>query len=352
MPKLESKHIPRIYILLRKQIHSTVVLVKLKPRCIFNIPMQSRGPGEKGINAPGGMSFIFVSLNLSGLNFEGSGKFVLSWIYCDFNKTGWKGSTSSFKAWWSLFNPHVWIAVCTSVCMTAFTLHLTLSRRRRSSTYHFTDYLFITIRGVLRQDGLIRNKLLVLCSCIALIYTSLYENAITSELIAPDKTILVNSFKDLIDLGYKLIIGAGDQEIEDYYNHNNKLYNSKYHARDYIYQHTAAAFLSEMGNYHSEVANSSLRYWPPCFETHTYCESMSRYISILSENKSCFLAKTKNDFYFDLMLGQTYFDDEISKTALRFNSFGLVKFWRELSYIVTEQLILMINCGCGFGWCD
>jgi len=34
------------------------------------------------------------------------------------------------------------------------------------------------------------------------------------------------------------------------------------------------------------------------------------------------------------MLGQSYFDDEISKTADRFNSFGLVQLWRELSYII------------------
>jgi len=53
---------------------------------IFNIPMQFRGPVEKGINAPGGISFTFVSLNLSGSNFEGSGKY-LGFIFISSSET-------------------------------------------------------------------------------------------------------------------------------------------------------------------------------------------------------------------------------------------------------------------------
>jgi len=37
--------------------------------------MQFQGPVEKGMYEPGGMSFAFVSLNLSGSNFKGSGKY-------------------------------------------------------------------------------------------------------------------------------------------------------------------------------------------------------------------------------------------------------------------------------------
>jgi len=37
--------------------------------------MQFREPVEKRMYAPGGMSFAFVSLNLSGSNFNGSGKY-------------------------------------------------------------------------------------------------------------------------------------------------------------------------------------------------------------------------------------------------------------------------------------
>jgi len=104
------------------------------------------------------------------------------------------------------------------------------------------DFVFVTLRGTLRQDGQIRHKLLVLCSVITLIYTSLYENTITSELIAPLKPSGVDSYKDLLR---KFIINIHDKEIEKYDERSCDILDSS--ACGFILQKRAALFKSKLG---------------------------------------------------------------------------------------------------------
>jgi len=58
----------------------------------------------------------------------------------------------------------------------------------------------------LSLDGFKRETLPILCSIIALIYTFLYENTITSELICPTPPQILNDYVSVIEEGYDVLV--------------------------------------------------------------------------------------------------------------------------------------------------
>jgi len=243
-----------------------------------------------------------------------------------------------FKAWWSPFKLEVWIHVGLSIFITSLVLsfsyalrnHLVQNKRFSMSANDCFNFFFLSLRGVLRQVCSSKEFLLILSSTIAIIYTSLYENTITIELIAPDAPIVDSSYKSLIQRGYYIIISVEDQAIVDYQN-SSHVFTAHSSALNYVLNKRRALFVTEMTygdmkrNLYEKLCAVFLSY------NQKYRELVYLQVNRIVPKLDCFVAQETTDFQFSLFMAYTSFNDEVSKVTNNLKKFGLVQFWNDLS---------------------
>jgi hypothetical protein len=126
---------------------------------------------------------------------------------------------------------------------------------------HWSDRIFETVRFVLRQDET-QSFFLVTCGFFMLIFTCLYENIITSQLIVPDEVRRYRTFEELTDDGFSIIVLSDskllverkltdsiDETISEHFLANGKSRDEFYQRVQFEFQAASFdAFLMDVGN--------------------------------------------------------------------------------------------------------
>jgi hypothetical protein len=192
-------------------------------------------------------------------------------IYCDFNPP--QTSKVSFRAWWAAYRWNVWAVLLTGL----FGLSIVLAyyKLRANITYNglpvrkilhiflqsWSDRWLEIIRFILRQDDN-QTWFLITCAYFMLIFTSLYENIITSQLIVPDEVQRYKTIDELTDDGYSILIlcdlslllerkltDSVNQTIAEHFLKNGKSKNDFYEGVKFEFQEASSdAFLTQVGN--------------------------------------------------------------------------------------------------------
>jgi hypothetical protein len=192
-------------------------------------------------------------------------------IYCDFNPP--QTSKASFRACWAPYRWNVWAILLTgllglSIVLAFYKLcekiiYNGLSMRKKSLIFlqSWSDRWLEIIRFILRQDDN-QSWFLITCAYFMLIFTSLYENIITSQLIVPDEVQRYKTIDELTDDGYSIIIlcdrslmlerkltDSVNQTIAEHFLKNRKSKNNFYEGVKFEYQEASSdAFLPQVGN--------------------------------------------------------------------------------------------------------
>jgi hypothetical protein len=192
-------------------------------------------------------------------------------IYCDFNPP--QTSKVSFRAWWAPYRWNVWAVLLTGLLGLSIVLAYNKlwasiryngwSIRKKSLIFlqSWADRLLEIIRFILRQDDN-QSWFLITCSYFMLIFTSLYENIITSQLIVPEEVQRYKTIDELTDDGYSIIILADDewmlerklpdsvnQTIVEHFLKNGKSKNDFYEGVKFEFHEASSdAFLTQVGN--------------------------------------------------------------------------------------------------------
>jgi hypothetical protein len=192
-------------------------------------------------------------------------------IYCDLYPT--QSTKVSFRAWWAPYRWQVWGVFFLSlfVLSTVFA-YFTLSVQRRLDQpsirnimlpflRSWSDRWLGILRFVLRQDET-QSLFLITCSYFMLIFTCLYENIITSQLIVPDETERYGSIDELAEDGYSIIIlcdrafmlerklpNSVNQTIAEHFLRNEKSRDDFYQGVKFEFQEASSdSFLMDVGN--------------------------------------------------------------------------------------------------------
>jgi hypothetical protein len=135
--------------------------------------------------------------------------------YCDFSPP--RTSKASFRAWWAPYQMGVWAILlieffALSIVLAYFRMCVEsrsdlMSKKIRVLTFlrSWSDMWLEIIRFLLRQDDTL-SLFLLTCSYLMLIFTCLYENIITAQLIVPDEVQQYRTIDELTDDGYTIII--------------------------------------------------------------------------------------------------------------------------------------------------
>jgi hypothetical protein len=192
-------------------------------------------------------------------------------IYCDFNPP--QTSKVSFRAWWAPYRWNVWAILLTGL----FGLSIVLAYYKLCANIKYnglpvrkilliflqswSDKWLEIIRFILRQDDN-QSWFLITCAYFMLIFTSLYENIITSQLIVPDEVQPYETMDELTDDGYSIIILCDDglmlerkltdsvnQTIAEHFLKNGKSKNDFYEGVKFEFQEASSdAFVTQVGN--------------------------------------------------------------------------------------------------------
>jgi hypothetical protein len=191
-------------------------------------------------------------------------------IYCDFNPP--QTSKVSFRAWWAAYRWNVWAILLTGL----FGLSIVLAYYKLCANIRYnglairkilliflqswSDRLLEIIRFILRQDDN-QSWYFITCAYFMLIFTSLYENIITSQLIVPDEVQRYKTIDELTDDGYSILIlcdlslllerkltDSVNQTIAEHFLKNGKSKNDFYEGVKFEYQEPTDAFLTQVGN--------------------------------------------------------------------------------------------------------
>jgi hypothetical protein len=192
-------------------------------------------------------------------------------IYCDFNPP--QTSKASFRAWWAPYRWNVWAMLLTGLLALSIALayvklcasisYNSLSIRKKLLIFlqSWANRLLELIRLILRQDDN-QSWFLITCAYFMLIFTSLYENIITSQLIVPDEVQRYKTIDELTDDGYSIIIladrssmlerkltNAVNQTISEHFMKNGKSKSDFYEGVKFEFQEASSdAFLTQVGN--------------------------------------------------------------------------------------------------------
>jgi hypothetical protein len=101
----------------------------------------------------------------------------------------------SFKVWLTPYSNASWLLILATITSISFALAL----RNRNDKYQFFKTIFITIKIILKQAS-VKTWLLIGLTFLMFLTVSLYENDITSNLIAPTD-IKPKNFKQVIEAG-------------------------------------------------------------------------------------------------------------------------------------------------------
>jgi hypothetical protein len=153
-------------------------------------------------------------------------------LYCEPPRQ--RGTQISFRAWWSAFQPNVWLIGLFVFFITSFAISCVMSADV-GLVFGFHKILlsiFNVFRSVMKQNSSSEAKLLMLFTFASFVFTSVYENIITSDLIVPDKPYIVQDLDELLKLNFKVLIPAYSKIMAQNILHQNshpaktKIYNS------------------------------------------------------------------------------------------------------------------------------
>jgi hypothetical protein len=192
-------------------------------------------------------------------------------IYCDFNPP--QESKVSFRAWWAAYRRNVWAMLLAglfglSIVLAYYKLCANIRHNGLPVRKIFPIFLQIwsdrwleIIRFILRQDDN-QSWFLITCAYFMLIFTSLFENIITSQLIVPDEVQRYKTVDELTDDKYTIIILCEDglmlerkltdsvnRTIAEHFFKNGKSKNDFYEGVKFEFHEASSdASLTQVGN--------------------------------------------------------------------------------------------------------
>jgi hypothetical protein len=197
-------------------------------------------------------------------------------IYCDFSPP--QTTKVSFRAWWAPYRWNVWAILLTglsglSIVLAYYKLcakirYNGLSIRKKLLIFlrSWSDRWLEIIRFILRQDDN-QSWFLITCAYFMLIFTSLYENIITSQLIVPDAVRRYETVDELTDDGYSIIILCDQdlmskRKLPDSVNQTfAKIFVKNGRSTDDFYERVKFEFLDASSDaFLTQVGNASLKH--------------------------------------------------------------------------------------------
>jgi hypothetical protein len=98
--------------------------------------------------------------------------------------------------------------------------------------------LFNVFRSIMKQNSSSEAKLLMLFTFTSFVFTSVYENIITSDLIVPDMPYIVQDLDELLKLNFKVLISTYSKSMSQ-----NILHQKSHPAKSRIYNSGATRFM-------------------------------------------------------------------------------------------------------------
>jgi hypothetical protein len=188
---------------------------------------------------------------------------------------------------------------------------------------------------MLRQDDN-QSFFMITCAYFMLIFTSRYENIITSQLIVPDQVQRYRTISELTDDGFKIVLLCDDeirfnrklpdsmnQTIAEHFTENGKTLDEFYQSVKFEFQEASSnSFLMDVGNV-------SLKY---AVLQQNYKKSLSSLEAVLSRlhQKPCFKVKDSISSNLQFMFFNNFLVYEQLHIALLMRDHGLIAWFYQL----------------------
>jgi len=251
-------------------------------------------------------------------------------LYCNFEV---KSEQMLFSAWWSPFRVNVWVWFILSTILTSLTLILYTERNYRN----IIQWLFVTIQTVLRQEDGRREGLLLLFSFTSMVITCLYENTITSALIAPTDPRIIENMIQLIDEGYKVVYhksrmyDINETEVEE------AVFIRPYEIRNLTHKFSMENFIPEFNDFFNSSSVGVSVYGNPDKKRAMFFQSRATvvedYFGRLRRSikkYSCYRVKESIGETFDFILMHVSKVQGYKETISKFKEAGLLVLWERL----------------------
>jgi hypothetical protein len=320
------------------------ILSFLQSELNFTIhPVNSRTPIQ--ITGFGKISQLIhddFSVGQSRLNFLLSEREVTV-LYCDFSPP--RTSKISFRAWWAPYRLNVWGWFSSSLLGLSLALtycelivknrDITQNKLLKGFLTSWCDRLLEVIRFILRQDDS-QGFFLIICSYFMLIFTCLYENIITSQLIVPDEVL---RYKDIIELtkhGYSITVQAEgelfyerklpdsyNQTLAEHFQRHGKSMEDFYEGVKFVfYDLSDQTYLIDMGNV-------SLKYASLQMNDKISLSFMEQYLSKL-HGRECHRVRNSASKGFKLMFLYNFLVYEQLELMQLLRDRGFISWWFQL----------------------
>ncbi len=245
--------------------------------------------------------------------------------------------SSQILAWFSPFELRVWIVLL----FTSIIVSLVLAGFSRQ---WLVSIAFVSMGSLLRQCQPLPKQnllgkfgaglgLLLLFDFMAFEITSIYENTVTSELIAPIPIKIVKDLVDLIDAGFKV------HYYEDYTSPPilEKLFKLPFIARNMSHKFSMNDFLNtyDPSNVNLESKKMARFIWGQSNYIEYYFKVLQRQIKA----EECYYVKNLMSSGFAVLAFQIADREDFVKMIGSFREAGLLQFWTDLEKYL-HRLIL------------
>jgi hypothetical protein len=265
-------------------------------------------------------------------------------LYCDFSPP--RTNKISFRAWWAPYRLNVWgwfssslvgLSLVLTYCALIVKGRNFMQNKLKAFVQSWCDRLLEVIRLILHQDDCQnRNLLLITCSFFMFIFTSLYENIITSQLIVPDEVLRYKDIIELTDDGYSITVQAEgelfserklpdslNQTLAEHFQRHGKSMEDFYEGVKFVfYDFTDESYLIDIGNV-------SLKYASLQMTDKISLSFIERYLSKL-HGRECHRVRNSASTGFKLMFFYNFLVYQQLELMQLMRDQGFISWWFQL----------------------